>query len=136
MADIYANENMDYAVVELLRKMNHNVLTSNEARKANQKSIPDEQVVALLMLKNALCSLLTIRILKKYIESTHSIPASSSAQQRHFGACPSHPPGHSGSGGNTHQSTRTHHTAQPIRTTRLSLRPRFGANRTVKKLCS
>lgn len=45
MADIYANENMDYAVVELLRKMNHNVLTSNEAGKANQ-SIPDEQVVA------------------------------------------------------------------------------------------
>lgn len=35
MADIYANENMDYAVVELLRKMNHNVLASNEVGKAN-----------------------------------------------------------------------------------------------------
>lgn len=45
MAKLYTNENMDYAVVELLRGLNHDVKTTKDAGKANQ-SIPDEEVLA------------------------------------------------------------------------------------------
>ncbi len=45
MAKLYTNENMDYAVVELLRGLNHDVMTTKDAGKANQ-GIPDEEVLA------------------------------------------------------------------------------------------
>ncbi len=45
MARIYANENFDFAVVELLRALNHDVLTTKDAGNANQK-IPDDAVLA------------------------------------------------------------------------------------------
>jgi len=45
MAKLYANENFDFAVVEILRDIQHDILTTLEAGKANQ-SIPDEEVLA------------------------------------------------------------------------------------------
>lgn len=45
MARFYTNENMDYAVVEVLRDLGHDVLTSKDAGKANQ-AISDEEVLA------------------------------------------------------------------------------------------
>lgn len=45
MARIYANENMALEVVEILRSLNHDVLLSIEAGKANL-GIPDEEVLA------------------------------------------------------------------------------------------
>ncbi len=45
MAKLYANENMDLEVVEILRTLNHDVLITIEAGKANQ-GIPDEEVLA------------------------------------------------------------------------------------------
>jgi predicted nuclease of predicted toxin-antitoxin system len=44
MAFLYANENFPYQVVQALRGLGHDVLTSLEAGNANQ-SIPDEQVL-------------------------------------------------------------------------------------------
>jgi hypothetical protein len=44
MAKLYANENLDLALVEILRSLQHDVLTTLEAGNANQK-IPDEQVL-------------------------------------------------------------------------------------------
>jgi len=45
MARFYSNENFPFGVVEELRQLGHDVLTSLEAGKANQ-SIPDEDVLA------------------------------------------------------------------------------------------
>jgi predicted nuclease of predicted toxin-antitoxin system len=45
MAFFYANENFPIGVVERLREMGHDVLTSQEAGNANQR-IPDEDVLA------------------------------------------------------------------------------------------
>ncbi|WP_363318768.1 DUF5615 family PIN-like protein [Microcoleus sp. CAWBG51] len=45
MARLYADEQYPYPVVELLRTLGHDVLTVQEASKANQK-IPDENVLA------------------------------------------------------------------------------------------
>lgn len=45
MARFYANENFPMGVVEYLREMGHDVLTSYEAGNANQR-IPDEDVLA------------------------------------------------------------------------------------------
>lgn len=45
MAKLYTNENMDQAVVEILLSLNHDVLTTSDAGKANQ-GIPDEEVLA------------------------------------------------------------------------------------------
>ena len=45
MAAFYANENFPIGVVEYLREMGHDVLTSHEAGNANQR-IPDEDVLA------------------------------------------------------------------------------------------
>ncbi len=45
MARIYSNENFPFPVVEELRRAGHDVLTSLEAGRANQK-IPDDQVLA------------------------------------------------------------------------------------------
>lgn len=44
MAFLSANENFPYQVVQALRGLGHDVLTSLEAGNANQ-SIPDEQVL-------------------------------------------------------------------------------------------
>jgi hypothetical protein len=44
MADLYANENFSRPVVELLRALGHDVLTSIEAGNANQE-IPDGEVL-------------------------------------------------------------------------------------------
>jgi hypothetical protein len=45
MAFLYANENFPYQVVQALRVLGHDVLTSLEAGNANQ-STPDDQVLA------------------------------------------------------------------------------------------
>ncbi len=45
MAKLYSNENFYHPVVLKLRELGHDVLTSYEAGRANQK-IPDEQVLA------------------------------------------------------------------------------------------
>ena len=45
MASLYSNENFPKRVVEELRRLGHDVITSYEAGRANQK-IPDEQVLA------------------------------------------------------------------------------------------
>jgi predicted nuclease of predicted toxin-antitoxin system len=45
MASLYSNENFPKRVVEELRRLGHDVLTSYEAGKANQK-IPDDQVLS------------------------------------------------------------------------------------------
>lgn len=44
MAAIYANENFPRRVVEALRALGHDVLTSQEAGRANQM-VPDEEVL-------------------------------------------------------------------------------------------
>jgi predicted nuclease of predicted toxin-antitoxin system len=45
MASIYTNENFPIKVAHYLRQMGHDVLTSHEAGKANQR-IPDNEVLA------------------------------------------------------------------------------------------
>ena len=45
MSRIYANENYPSAVVDYLRILGHDVLTTNEADKSNQR-IPDEDVLS------------------------------------------------------------------------------------------
>jgi predicted nuclease of predicted toxin-antitoxin system len=45
MASFYTNENFPIKVAQYLRQMGHDVLTSHEAGKANQR-IPDEEVLA------------------------------------------------------------------------------------------
>ena len=45
MTRIYANENFPRRVVEELRKLGHDVLTTEEAGKSNQ-AIPDDEVLA------------------------------------------------------------------------------------------
>ena len=45
MASLYSNENFPKRVVEELRHLGHDVLTSYEAGRANQK-IPDDEVLA------------------------------------------------------------------------------------------
>ena len=45
MASFYTNENFPIKVAQYLRQMGHDVLTSHEAGKANQR-IPDEDVLA------------------------------------------------------------------------------------------
>lgn len=45
MASFYTNENFPIKVAEYLRQMGHDVRTSHEAGKANQR-IPDEEVLA------------------------------------------------------------------------------------------
>lgn len=45
MAAIYANENFPRRVVEALRTLGHDVLTSQEAGRANQM-VPDEDVLS------------------------------------------------------------------------------------------
>ena len=44
-ARLYSNENFDRRVVDELRRLGHDVLTSLEAGRANQR-IPDEDVIA------------------------------------------------------------------------------------------
>ena len=44
MASLYSNENFPKRVVEELRRLGHDVLTSYEAGRANQR-IPDDQVL-------------------------------------------------------------------------------------------
>jgi len=51
MAKLYANENFDFAIVEILRRLQHDVLTTLEAGNANQ-NITDEQVLAFAHAQN------------------------------------------------------------------------------------
>jgi len=45
MARFYSNENIPLPVVDELRKLDHDVLTSHDAGNAN-RSVPDEEVLA------------------------------------------------------------------------------------------
>ena len=51
MARLYANENFPLPVVEKLRALGHDVLTSQEASKADQ-ALPDTQVLAFAISQN------------------------------------------------------------------------------------
>jgi predicted nuclease of predicted toxin-antitoxin system len=51
MASLYSNENFPKRVVEELRRLGHDVLTSYEAGRANQK-IPDDQVLEYAISQN------------------------------------------------------------------------------------
>ena len=51
MARFYSNENLPMAIVETLRSLGHDVLTSYEAGKANQ-GIPDDGVLAYAIAEN------------------------------------------------------------------------------------
>ena len=53
MTRLYSNENFPLDVVEFLRELGHDVLTSYEAKKANQ-AIPDDEVLATRASKIAL----------------------------------------------------------------------------------
>lgn len=57
MASLYSNENFPKRVVEELRRLGHDVLTSYEAGRANQK-IPDDQVFQFAISQN--CAVLTL----------------------------------------------------------------------------
>jgi predicted nuclease of predicted toxin-antitoxin system len=51
MASFYADEQFPFQVVVLLRKLGHDVLTVQEAGKANQR-IPDDEVLAFAVSQN------------------------------------------------------------------------------------
>ena len=51
MADLYANENFPLPAVECLRALGHNVLTSQESGRANQR-VSDDQVLSFATSKN------------------------------------------------------------------------------------
>lgn len=51
MASLYSNENFPKRVVDELRQLGHDVLTSYEAGRANQK-IPDDQVLQFAISQN------------------------------------------------------------------------------------
>ena len=51
MADFYSNENFPLPVVDELRKLGHDVLTNQEAGKANQ-AMPDEDVLIFAFLQD------------------------------------------------------------------------------------
>lgn len=57
MAALYADENFPFPVVEELRRLGHDVLTSQEAGNAG-RAVPDEQVLAFAVAQQ--CTLLTI----------------------------------------------------------------------------
>src|SRR5947208_1242999 len=67
MARFYSNENFPQAAVEELRKLSHDVLTSLEAGKANQR-IPDEEVLAFATNENRI--LLTLN--RKHFIKLHA----------------------------------------------------------------
>lgn len=51
MASLYSNENFPKRVVEELRRLGHDVLTSYEAGRANQR-VPDDQVLEYAIARN------------------------------------------------------------------------------------
>jgi predicted nuclease of predicted toxin-antitoxin system len=51
MAKLYSNENFNLSVVDILRALNHDVLTTKDAGKANQ-GIPDEDVLGFATAEN------------------------------------------------------------------------------------
>ncbi|MEI6410610.1 MAG: DUF5615 family PIN-like protein [Bacteroidota bacterium] len=51
MARIYANENFPLIVIECLRQMGHDVLTTHESGMSNQ-SVPDEDVLTFAISEN------------------------------------------------------------------------------------
>ncbi len=54
MARFYANENFDYAIVDDLRNLGHEVLTAQQAGQAGQK-IPNADVLAFAISQGAPC---------------------------------------------------------------------------------
>jgi predicted nuclease of predicted toxin-antitoxin system len=51
VADLYANENFPLPAVEYLRELGHNVLTSQESGRANQR-VSDDQVLSFATSQN------------------------------------------------------------------------------------
>jgi predicted nuclease of predicted toxin-antitoxin system len=68
MARIYGNESFPLPVVEILRQLGHDVLTSNEAGNAN-RSVPDADVLAFAIDENRI--MLTIN--RKHFIRLHSL---------------------------------------------------------------
>ncbi|MEP7343424.1 MAG: DUF5615 family PIN-like protein [Acidobacteriota bacterium] len=73
MAQLYANENFPLPVIEGLRQVGHNVLTTHETRKANQ-SIPDDEVLEFACSENR--AVLTLNR-RDFIKLHNSNPAHS-----------------------------------------------------------
>ncbi len=71
MAQFYADENFPQPVVEQLRKLGHDVLTTSESGKAGQK-IPDEEVLLFAVENNRI--LLTLNR-KHFIRLHNERPA-------------------------------------------------------------
>ena len=73
MAKLYTNENLGFKVVVILRELNHDVLTSLEAGKAN-KGIPDEQVLAFAHSQKRIVVTLNYQDFKRlhHLDSNHS----------------------------------------------------------------
>ena len=67
MARFYSNENFPQSAVEELRKLSHDVLTSLQAGKANQRT-PDEEVLAFATNENRI--LLTLN--RKHFIKLHA----------------------------------------------------------------
>lgn len=73
MAKLYANENLDLAIVEILRSLQHDVLTTLEAGNANQK-VPDSEVLAFAHKQNRIVVTFNYQDFKQLhrISPTHS----------------------------------------------------------------
>jgi hypothetical protein len=78
MARFYANENFPMPVVEELRRLGHDTLTSDESGRSNQ-SIPDEEVLSFALMKKGHCSLLIESILFNFTKKGLITQASSYA---------------------------------------------------------
>lgn len=68
MAHLYSNENFPLPVVEALRRLGHNVLTTQETGNANQ-AFPDEAVLAFTTEQG--CTVLTIN--RKHFIRLHKV---------------------------------------------------------------
>ncbi len=79
MARLYANENFPFPVVEELRRLGHNVLTTVDAGNAG-KALPDEAVLATAVAERRILITLNGKHFSDCTSSTASISASLSVR--------------------------------------------------------
>jgi hypothetical protein len=81
VARLYANENFPRQVVERLRELGHDVLTTQKAGRAGQ-SVPDPEVLAFATREQRAVLTINRRTTSSgYMDATPSMPASSSARR-------------------------------------------------------
>ncbi len=86
MEKLYVNENFPYLVVELLRLLGHDVLTSLEAGNANQR-IPDEDVLTFSTIQNRILLTLNRRdFIKLHFQSNQHCGIIVCTSDANFGA--------------------------------------------------